>query len=582
MKPLLQALLMITLLVGSSSNATSITATKAAGGFSTVASASSQLQTSAPVFLPVQQAFKATAKIENQHLSLNWTIADGYYLYRKGFKINSSDNSTQLGVPNFADGMLKWDEYFEADVIVYYAQTRFEVPFTSDKPQFQLQLESQGCADAGLCYPPRKQIIDIDLDAGTAIISEYANAPIKAASAENVTVMPLWLILLFAVAGGLILNLMPCVFPVLSIKVISFTQQHQTSIDRQLHGLAYATGVVISFVVIAAAMLALRAGGESIGWGFQLQSPIFVIFLVYLFMLLGLSLSGYMQLFSGLMSIGQSSTTNNGLSSSFMTGVLATTVASPCTAPFMGPALGFAIVQTNAVALLVFAFLGLGMALPFVLLTLMPSLTNKLPKPGQWMDNLKQFLAFPMYLTAIWLLWVVGRQTSVEIVVAICVGLVLMIMAIWLWQLAKRNNSHRLTKAVAATVFIVAIAYPCLKLEGNDQTKWQDYTPERLAELRQSGKAVFINLSADWCITCLVNERMAMGEAFYKALEDNNITYLKGDWTHKDPQITQLLNQYNRNGVPLYLVFPKGSGQAEILPQLLTKTSLIDALGRAN
>ena len=582
MKPLLQALLMITLLVGSSSNATSITATKAAGGFSTVASASSQLQTSAPVFLPVQQAFKATAKIENQHLSLNWTIADGYYLYRKGFKINSSDNSTQLGVPNFADGMLKWDEYFEADVIVYYAQTRFEVPFTSDKPQFQLQLESQGCADAGLCYPPRKQIIDIDLDAGTAIISEYANAPIKAASAENVTVMPLWLILLFAVAGGLILNLMPCVFPVLSIKVISFTQQHQTSIDRQLHGLAYATGVVISFVVIAAAMLALRAGGESIGWGFQLQSPIFVIFLVYLFMLLGLSLSGYMQLFSGLMSIGQSSTTNNGLSSSFMTGVLATTVASPCTAPFMGPALGFAIVQTNAVALLVFAFLGLGMALPFVLLTLMPSLTNKLPKPGQWMDNLKQFLAFPMYLTAIWLLWVVGRQTSVEIVVAICVGLVLMIMAIWLWQLAKRNNSHRLTKAVAATVFIVAIAYPCLKLEGNDQTKWQDYTPERLAELRQSGKAVFINLSADWCITCLVNERMAMGEAFYKALEDNNITYLKGDWTHKDPQITQLLNQYNRNGVPLYLVFPKGSGQAEILPQLLTKTSLIDALSRAN
>lgn len=581
MKPLLQALLMITLLVGSSSNASSITAAKAAGSFSTVASASSQLQTSAPVFLPVQQAFQVTAKIENQRLSLNWTIADGYYLYRKGFKINSSDNSTQLEVPNFADGILKWDEYFEADVIVYYAQTRFEVPFTSDNPQFKLELESQGCADAGLCYPPRKQIIDIDLDAGTAIVSEYVNAPIKTASADNIPAMPLWLILLFAMAGGLILNLMPCVFPVLSIKVISFTQQHQTTIDRQLHGLAYAAGVVISFVVIAATMLALRAGGQSIGWGFQLQSPIFVIFLVYLFILLGLSLSGYMQLFSGLMSIGQSSTTNNGLSSSFMTGVLATTVASPCTAPFMGPALGFAIAQTNSVALLVFAFLGLGMALPFVLLTLMPSLTNKLPKPGQWMDNLKQFLAFPMYLTAIWLLWVVGRQTSVEIVIAICVGLILMIMAIWLWQLAERNNSHRLTKAVAATVFIAAIAYPCSKLEGNDQTKWQDYSPERLTELRQSGKAVFINLSADWCITCLVNERMAMGDAFYKALEDNHITYLKGDWTHKDPQITQLLNQYNRNGVPLYLVFPKGSGQAEILPQLLTKTSLIDALDRA-
>ena len=582
MKQLLKALLMMTLLVASSSHSTSLTATSAAGGFSLVPQSNNQLQSSAPEFLPVQQAFQVKALIENQRLSLNWTIADGYYLYRKGFKLNSSSNSTQLGAPNFSDGILKWDEYFEADVVVYYAQTRFEVPFTSDNPQFQIQLESQGCADAGLCYPPRKQVIDIDLTTGTAIVSEASNRATKTAATDNIASTPLWLILLFAMAGGLILNLMPCVFPVLSIKVLSFTQQHQTTIDRQRHGLAYTAGVVGSFVIIAATMLSLRAGGEAIGWGFQLQSPGFVIFLVYLFMLLGLSLSGYMQLFSGLMSIGQPSSTNNGLRSSFMTGVLATTVASPCTAPFMGPALGFAISQTSAVALLVFAFLGLGMALPFVLLTLVPSLTQKLPKPGQWMDNLKQFFAFPMYLTAIWLLWVVGRQTGLDIVIAICVGLILMVMAIWLWQLAGRNHSHSLTKVLAAGLFVAAIAYPSFKLEGNDPSKWQDYSPERLAALRQSGEAVFINLSADWCITCLVNERIAMGDAFYKALEDNSITYLKGDWTHKDPQITQLLNQYNRNGVPLYLVFPKGSGPAEILPQLLTKTSLIDALERAN
>ena len=582
MMQLLKALLMMTLLVASSSHSTSLTATTATGGFSSVTKANSQLQSSAPVFLPVQQAFQVKALVEDQRLSLNWTIADGYYLYRKGFKLNSSSNSTQLGAPNFPDGILKWDEYFEADVVVYYGQTRFEVPFTSDNPQFQIQLESQGCADAGLCYPPRKQVIDIDLTTGTAIVSEATNRATKTAAIDNIASTPLWLILLFAIAGGLILNLMPCVFPVLSIKVLSFTQQHQTIIDRQRHGLAYTAGVIGSFVAIAAIMLSLRAGGEAIGWGFQLQSPGFVLFLVYLFMLLGLSLSGYMQLFSGLMSIGQSSNTNNGLRSSFMTGVLATTVASPCTAPFMGPALGFAISQTSAVALLVFAFLGLGMALPFVLLTLVPSLTQKLPKPGQWMDNLKQFLAFPMYLTAIWLLWVVGRQTGVDIVIAICVGLILMVMAIWLWQLAGRNNSHSLTKVLAAGLFVAAIAYPSFKLEGNDPSKWQDYSPQHLAALRQSGEAVFINLSADWCITCLVNERIAMGDAFYKALEDNNITYLKGDWTHKDPQITQLLNQYNRNGVPLYLVFPKGSGPAEILPQLLTKTSLIDALERAN
>ena len=582
MKQLLKALLMMTLLVASSSYSTSLTATSAAGGFSLAPQSNNQLQSSAPEFLPVQQAFQVKALIENQRLSLNWTIADGYYLYRKGFKLNSSSNSTQLGAPNFPDGILKWDEYFEADVVVYYAQTRFEVPFTSDNPQFQIQLESQGCADAGLCYPPRKQVIDIDLTTGTAIVNEASNRATKTAATDNIASTPLWLILLFAMAGGLILNLMPCVFPVLSIKVLSFTQQHQTTIDRQRHGLAYTAGVVGSFVIIAATMLSLRAGGEAIGWGFQLQSPGCVLFLVYLFMLLGLSLSGYMQLFSGLMSIGQSSSTNNGLRSSFMTGVLATTVASPCTAPFMGPALGFAISQTSAVALLVFAFLGLGMALPFVLLTLVPSLTQKLPRPGQWMDNLKQFLAFPMYLTAIWLLWVVGRQTGVDIVIAICVGLILMVMAIWLWQLAGRNHSHSLTKVLSAGLFVVAIAYPSFKLESNDPSKWQDYSSKRLAALRQSGEAVFINLSADWCITCLVNERIAMGDAFYKALEGNNITYLKGDWTHKDPQITQLLNQYNRNGVPLYLVFPKGSGPAEILPQLLTKTSLIDALERAN
>lgn len=582
---LLRALLLMTLFFGSSSYATSLTATTTTNSFSSVTKTNNELQNSAPVFLPVEQAFQVNALLENQRLTLHWTIADGYYLYRKGFKLYSHSDSTQVGAPVFADGVLKWDEYFEAEVTVYYDQTNFEVPFSSDTSQFQLQLESQGCADAGLCYPPRQQIIEVDLAKGTASISPQVKKTAKVELSDNIASTPLWIILLFAMVGGLILNLMPCVFPVLSIKVLRFTQQHQTGPERQRHGLAYTAGVVCSFVAIAAIMLSLRASGEAIGWGFQLQSPGFVIFLVYLFILLGLSLSGYVQLLSSLMSVGQSANANNSLSSSFMTGVLATTVASPCTAPFMGPALGFAISQSSAVALIVFAFLGLGMALPFVALTLAPSLIQKLPKPGPWMDHLKQFLAFPMYLTAIWLLWVVGRQTSVEIVIAICVGLVLMVMAIWHWQLASRNNSssfNPLIKLLAIGLLVGAIAYPSLKLENNDPPKWQDYSPQRLSELRQSGEAVFINLSADWCITCLVNERVAMGDSFYQALEENNITYLKGDWTHKDPEITQLLNQYNRNGVPLYLVFPKGSGSAEILPQLLTKTSLIEALNRVN
>ena len=585
MKQLLQALLLMTFFLISSTQATSLSASSAAGSSSPVTKANTELQNSAPVFLPVQQAFQVHVFLDGQNLSLNWSIADDYYLYRKGFKLSSLSNSTQVGTPIFSDGILKWDEYFEAEVVVYYDKTSFEVPFSSQETQFQLQLESQGCANAGLCYPPRKQILTIDLTAGTVAITEPTVKALKADSEDNIASTPLGLILLFALVGGLILNLMPCVFPVLSIKVLSFTQQHQTISERQRHGVAYTAGVVSSFVAIAAIMLSLRAAGEAIGWGFQLQSPSFVLFLVYLFILLGLSLSGYMQLFSGLMSVGQSSNTHNGLGSSFMTGVLATTVASPCTAPFMGPALGFAISQTSLVALLVFAFLGLGMALPFVALTLIPSLTQKLPKPGQWMDNLKQFLAFPMYLTAIWLLWVVGRQTGIEIVIAICVGLVLMVMAIWFWQLAAKNSPstfNTLIKLVAIGLFISAIAYPSTKLENNDQPRWQDYSPQRLSELRQSGQAVFVNLTADWCITCLVNERIAMGEGFYQALEDNNISYLKGDWTHKDPEITALLNQYNRNGVPLYLLFAKDSGSAEILPQFLTTAILIEALESVN
>jgi thiol:disulfide interchange protein len=373
--------------------------------------------------------------------------------------------------------------------------------------------------------------------------------------------------------------LMPCVFPILSIKVLSFTQQHQSSSARGRHGLAYTLGVVLSFVAVAGLMLSLRAGGESIGWGFQLQSSGFVIFLVYLFTFLGLSLSGYMQIFTGLMSVGQSTNTNDGLASSFMTGVLATTVASPCTAPFMGPALGFAISQNTGVALLIFAFLGLGMALPFVALTLIPSLASKLPKPGQWMENLKQFLAFPMYLTALWLLWVAGRQTSVDVVIAVVTGLVLMVLAIWLWQLASKVNSlgaARISKLLAALALITAVVITIQKLNEREQVQpWQEYSAERLDALRGQGAAVFVNLSADWCITCLVNERVAMGELFYASLKSNNVTYLKGDWTFKDPQITQLLNQYNRNGVPLYLLFSSDSKEAQILPQILTESLLV-------
>ena len=537
-------------------------------------------------FLPVAQAFQVVASIDQEQLVFDWSITKGYYLYLHGFKIHALEASTQLGPTQFEAGKRKWDEFFEAELEVYYGQTRLRVPFSTSNQNFDLQLESQGCADAGLCYPPYRQWLSVDLASGIVDISTVAaNSPPPESSIAAPST-PLWLILLLALAGGVILNLMPCVFPVLSIKVLSFTRGHRTEGEKRLHGLAYTSGVVASFLAIAALMLVLRASGEAIGWGFQLQSPGFVIFLIYLFSAIGLSLSGYLEIGSGLMALGQSSKVSNTLSSSFMTGVLATTVASPCTAPFMGPALGFAIAQPSYLALLVFAFLGLGMALPFIVLSWVPGLSNKLPKPGQWMDSLKQFLAFPMYLTAIWLLWVAGRQTNVNVVIAIIAGLLLMTMAIWLWKLKPSESSSKITskviKVVAVGLMAGAIVLPGLGLKTPDQSqRWEAYTAQRLAELRNTGKPVFINLTADWCITCLVNESVAFGDKFYQRLKDEDITYLRGDWTNNDPQITQLLNQYNRSGVPLYLLYPRGQGSPQILPQILLESSLLEALNRA-
>ena len=535
-------------------------------------------------FVPVEQAYQVSVRVEENQLLLDWSIRDGYYLYRDRFRFNAVDANSQLSSPLFIAGKVKWDEYFEAELEVYYNQTTVILPFQTGAEQLEIQIESQGCADAGLCYPPYKQWLTVDLTNGIVEISATPSLSAKTAKStdSDPSEFSLMWILIFALAGGMILNLMPCVFPVLSIKAMSFARTHQTDRSKRSHGLAYTAGVVLSFVTIAAVMLSLRAAGEAIGWGFQLQSPLFVIFLIYLFFVMGLAFSGYLEIGGGLMSVGQSADNDDSLSSSFMTGVLATTIASPCTAPFMGPALGYAISQPSYVALLVFAFLGLGMALPFVLLTWIPNLSNKLPRPGQWMDTFKQFLAFPLYLTAVWLLWVAGRQTSVDVAATVVVGLVLIAMAIWLSKL-RQASGLTVSKAIAALCIVTALAVPVLSVsKSQEPSPWQPYSQQLLGELREAGKPVFINLTADWCITCLVNERVAIGsDAFYQSLADNNITYLKGDWTNNDPEITKLLNQYQRSGVPLYLMYPNGPGEAEILPQILLKPMIAAAIDRA-
>jgi len=552
---------------------------------------SNRLLSSNALFLPVEQVYQVAVSVEESQLILNWSIVEGYYLYRDRFSFSAVDATSQLEAPIFEIGKRKWDDFFEEELEVYYTKTSVALPYKGEGDQMEIQIESQGCADAGLCYPPYKQWLTINLVNGNVDISNApsaaAQAAIQGGSTNNLGQedFSLGLILVFALLGGMILNLMPCVFPVLSIKALSFTMTHQTQSSRRVHGLAYTAGVVSSFVGIALVMLSLRAAGEAIGWGFQLQSPLFVMLLIYLFFIMGLAFSGYLEIGSSLMSVGQSSDRDGSLSSSFMTGVLATTIASPCTAPFMGPALGFAIAQPSYLALLVFAFLGLGMALPFVLLAWIPSLTSKLPQPGAWMDTFKQFLAFPLYITGVWLLWVVGRQAGVDVVAAIIIGLVLITMAIWIAKLSQASG-HKITSLsfpnlFAALCLIGALTIPALLItKETEPVRWEPYSQQRLSQLRQEEQAVFVNLTADWCITCLANEKIAFTNAFYQSLEDNQVTYLKGDWTNNDPEITKLLNQFQRSGVPLYLIYPAGDAAAEVLPQILLESTLLKAIER--
>ncbi|MGM0632110.1 MAG: protein-disulfide reductase DsbD family protein [Pseudomonadota bacterium] len=407
----------------------------------------------------------------------------------------------------------------------------------------------------------------------------------------------LLLIMLFALMGGAMLNLMPCVFPVLSLKAMSLvSKSHKEVADRRMHGLAYTAGIVLAFMVLASALLALRAGGEAVGWAFQLQSPWFVSLLIYLFFLMGLSLSGVFEIGGGLMGMGQSLTAKSGYRGSFFTGVLATVVASPCTAPFMGAALGFALSQSWLVAMVVFAFLGLGMALPFLALTFVPALMRFMPKPGPWMETFKEFMAFPLYATALWLLWVLGLQVGVNGMITVAGSALFLAFALWLLQRRRASSSPVFRGAsVAASVLILIGAVAVLGLptvqtagsdvmaaggESSDETpEFEPFSSARVEELRASGTPVFVNMTAAWCITCLANENTTLNtDRVRQSMEDNGIVYMKGDWTNQDPEISRVLDEFNRPSVPLYILYPGDpSAEPEILPQILTPNIVTEA-----
>ncbi len=436
---------------------------------------------------------------------------------------------------------------------------------------------------------PVRQAFDISARLDPAVASAMSLA--GAVGGEDISLLQA---LLFALVGGLILNLMPCVFPVLAMKAAAFARLagHDRR-EMRRDGLAYTAGVLASFAAMAAIVVSIRASVGDVSWGFQFQSPVFSVLIAYLFFVVGLNLSGVFEVGNRLAGVGQGLVSRGGTTGAFFTGVLAVIVATPCTAPFMAAALGFALVQPAAITFAVLLALGLGLALPYLVLSLTPALQRLMPRPGPWMDRLRQFLAFPMYASAVWMIWVLTQQTGADGVLYALGGMVLIAFAIWLLRFGSTATAGTwVRRGLAAVAVLIAFAV-AIKLDDGPATAasasgqkagvnfdgWERFSRARMAEAVAAGKPVFVDFTAAWCITCLVNERVALETpAVRKAFEQAGVVKLKGDWTNRDDEITGVLKEVGRAGVPLYLFWVPGADKPRILPQVLTESLILSEL----
>jgi len=437
-------------------------------------------------------------------------------------------------------------------------------------------------------------VVDVPLSAGAVANVGGATAAGYGAGTLSIGLLGA---LVGAFIGGLILNLMPCVFPVLSLKLLSLVQ-HQRAEDAAhiphprlaAHGAAFTGGVVASFVLLAALLIALRAGGEELGWGFQLQTPWVVAALATLFFVIGLNLLGAFEfgLGGGMASSGAARRLQTDrVSGSFWTGVLAVVVAAPCTAPFMGAALGYAVTQPAPVALAVFAVLGLGMATPYLLLTLFPALLRRMPRPGVWMERFKQAMAFPMFATAVWLLWVLAQQVDPNSVGLALTALVLAGMAAWALGLSQRGvRGFRWVALASASLAVYAVVSATGVEAGGAQARaakaeaagWQPWSRAEADRLRAAGTPFFVDFTAAWCVTCQVNKQLVLDRAnIQRAFEERGVVRMRADWTNRDDDITRELARFGRSGVPMYVLYDR-NGQARLLPEILTESKVLESL----
>ena len=388
--------------------------------------------------------------------------------------------------------------------------------------------------------------------------------------------LTLWAALVGALVGGMILNLMPCVFPVLAIKVVSFVKVKDQR-TRVATGLAYTAGVTLSFLALGALLLSLRAAGQQLGWGFQLQSPAVVASLAVLFTLLGLNLAGLFEFGSFLPSRVANLQAKNPTVDSFLSGVLATAIASPCTAPFMGASLGYAVGMPAAQALAVFAAIGLGMALPYLAASAIPAVARMLPRPGAWMVTFKQLMAFPMFATVAWLVWVLGQQSGIDGAGALLGVLVLMSLIIWALTLKGRVRSVIATLSIAASaLFIWSSGQNITKIQegtvaaATQTGLWQAWAPGRVEQLTAGGQGVFVDFTAAWCVTCQYNKKTTLSNAAVLAdVAAKNVVLLRADWTRRDPAVTTALAQLGRSGVPVYVFYKPGRAPV-VLSEILS------------
>jgi thiol:disulfide interchange protein len=508
----------------------------------------------------------------------------------------------------------------ENPVLVFEGEFKIELTFETDKNTsagkliIPVEFSYQACNDQ-TCMPPQKIIENLTVEiisAGKNKETLINNEPVKDTSkqigtaksntdtsgnipplvihSENQNISSsntgnIFMAVLFAFLGGIILNLMPCVLPVLSLKILGFVKQAGEDKKKTLnHGLIFMLGVLISFWILAGLLLILRAGGENLGWGFQLQSPVFLIILSVFFFLFSLSLFGVFE-------VGNSFTRlqgkSNGYFGSFMSGVTATIIATPCTAPFMGSALGFALTQPAYYSMIIFSFIGLGMSSPYVLLAANPKFLKYVPKSGAWMETFKQFMGFLLVATTLWLIWVFSNQVETDKIVILLFALLFVSLGAWVWgKWGSFINSTRI-RIIAFIISMVLIIIPTYKTiesvrtdNNKNKTEWLVYSPELIEKLKQQKVPIFIDFTAKWCLTCQVNKKAVLHtEEVEKAFKEYGVVTVIADWTNQDEIIAKALSQYNRNSVPLYVLYSRDPNKPPVvLPELLTVGIVTNAL----